>query len=161
MRASSLALAAATMVAAASPCSAGIYTDAMAKCLVAKTTPADRTSLIQWVFGAMSANPAVSGMSSATEAQRTRLNRQTGELLQRLMLEDCHPETVAAMKYEGNGSVEASFGTLGEVAMGDLMADPAVRKEIEAMAGFLDRKRFEALGREVAGNTPGDSAKKN
>lgn len=162
MRAWTLALAGAAMLAGASPASAGIYTDAMAKCLLAKTTQADRTSLVQWVFGAMSANPAVSAMSSATGDQRARLDRLAGLLLQRLMLDDCRAETIAAVKYEGNGALEASFGTLGEVAVRDLMAHPAVQKEIEVMAGTMDRQRFEALAREVAGTTaPTNPPKKN
>jgi hypothetical protein len=96
--------------------SAGLYSDDLARCLIAKSSDADRITLMQWMFSALTAHPAVRSMSNITGAQRDGFTRKAGELFQRLMFVDCHTETVAALKYEGNGALESGFQVLGQAA---------------------------------------------
>jgi hypothetical protein len=150
-----LTLAAAALVAAAEPAAAGIYGDALSKCLVAKSSAADRTLLVQWIFGAMSTHPAVKDVAESRESRRKALTGEAAALFQRLVLEDCRAETVAAVRYDGSGALEASFGVLGQVAMSDLMANPEVTRELEALGSQMDKPRMEALMREAtAPNAP-------
>jgi hypothetical protein len=128
---------------------AGVYSDDLAKCLVAKTTEADKAQLMQWIFAAMSASPAVSSMTSLSPKQREEMNRKGAALFSRLLIADCRSETVTALKYEGQNSIEPSFKVLGEVAMTGLMRDPAVTRELDQLSTFFDTTKLEALVKEA------------
>lgn len=125
------------------------YTADLSKCLVAKTSEADRTDLIKWVFASISASPAVADMTNLTPAQRLDHHRRIGQMFTRLMTQDCRKETVVAIKYEGLSTIEKSFRVLGEVAMRGLMSDPAVTASFGEMATFFDQSALEAVGREA------------
>jgi hypothetical protein len=127
---------------------AGLYADDMAKCLVGKTTEADKTTLVQWIFSAMSASPDVKPMAATTPEQHAAHNRGGAALFQRLILVDCRAETVAALEYEGPASLESSFQMLGQVAMRGLMTDPAVEREMRGFATYFDQEKLRALFRE-------------
>lgn len=129
--------------------SAGIYSDEMAKCLVKSSTADDQTLLVQWIFSAMAAHPAVKPMTNVTAEQQTDFNRKVADLAQRLTIIDCHKETVDALKYEGTASFEQSFSILGQVAMRGMMSNPLVAADLGALSGFMDRKKIEALAKEA------------
>jgi hypothetical protein len=114
------------VVLSSSTVSAGIYTDDLSKCLVKSSSPEDQTMFMQWIFALLSLNPAVEPLSSITSTQRDALNQRVARLYERLLLDDCRNETVDALKYEGPGAIEASFGVLGQVASRGLMTDPSV-----------------------------------
>jgi hypothetical protein len=139
----------AAALAAAAPAAAGIYTDDLSKCLVAKSSAEDRTLAIRWVFGAMSVHPAVADLGRASEAKREELAGRAARLFERLIVEDCRRETVAAVRYDGVGAVQTSFGVLGQVAMSDIMTHSDVNREMEAMASHMDTARVGALLREA------------
>ena len=127
------------------PAHAGIYGDALAKCLVERTTDADKTSAITWVFSAMSAHPAVKAMAKVTPEDRTRATRAFATLSQDLLFKRCRTETVAAVRYEGPQTIEASFGVLGQIAMRGLMTDPAVTPSLAQIGEFADEDAMNAL----------------
>ncbi len=129
--------------------SAGIYSDEMAKCLVKSSTADDQTLLVQWIFSAMAAHPAVKPMTNVTAEQQTDFNRKVADLAQRLTIVDCHKETVDALKYEGPASFEQSFSILGQVAMRGMMSNPLVATDLGALSGFMDRTKIEALAKEA------------
>ena len=137
------------------PCaSAGVFTDDMSKCLVRASSPEDQAALIRFIFAAMALNPNVASLSAMNAEQRNETERMAASLLQRLLLKDCRTETVAALKNEGIGAIEASFGVLGQVAMRGLMADPNVAANLRAFGDGLDRRDLNELLKE-AGIQPG------
>ncbi|HET8534930.1 MAG TPA: hypothetical protein VFL74_05210, partial [Sphingomicrobium sp.] len=62
------------ILACAVPADAGVFTDDLSRCVVQKTTDADRTLLVKWMFAAETKNPALSGMASLSQADRDKLN---------------------------------------------------------------------------------------
>jgi hypothetical protein len=150
-------LAVAAALCTASAASAGVYSDALGKCLVAKTSDADKTLLVQWVFASMSVHPAVAGLATASPAVRRDYSHKTGRLYERLMVSDCRAETLAALRNEGPSSLEAGFAVLGQVAMRNLMGDPRVLGEMQALSEGMDMSRLNALARE-AGLPPSGGA---
>lgn len=149
-----MAAGAAALALAGSPAAAGMYTDALSRCLVEKTGAPDRTLLTQWVFIAMSLHPSVKDIGHSSEAKRKELSGKAARLFERLMTVDCRSQTVAAVRYEGVGAIQSGFGVLGEVAMTDLMAHPEVNRELDAMAAQIDTKRMEAMMGETAAPSP-------
>jgi hypothetical protein len=147
-----------TMVAGSSAW-AGAYTDDLGKCLVRSSSEADRTVLMQWMFSALSANPAVSSLASISEAQREAFNKAAADLLERLVLRDCRQTATEAVKYEGPKALEASFSVLGEVAARGLMADPKAAAELQKLGGHLDHEAWAAFGKEAGMPGPATPAK--
>ena len=144
---------------ASGPASAGVFTDDMAKCLVKSTDADDQTHLMQWIFSMMALNPRLAGVATVTEAQRGAYDDTVARLMERLVLKDCHKETVAALKFEGTNVFEASFKVLGEVASTGIMNDPAVAAGLGAFAKHLDNDKLTALMVEGGVNVPAKPAK--
>ena len=88
-------------------------------------------------------------MSTITSQQRDAFGVKFADIVQRLLTKDCRPEAVAAIKYEGSGTIEASFTVLGNVAGRGLMNEPHVNAGMSAFATHLDKSQFTALGKEA------------
>ena len=145
MRRSAMVMGLALALAASGAARAGAYADAMGKCLVKSSSQADRSTLMVWLFVAMSAGPAVQSMSTATPAQRDDANKQAAALLERLLTQDCRSETVDALRNEGPAAIQQSFMVVGQVAMASLMQDPAVMGQVQGVARYLDIQKFTSL----------------
>lgn len=122
---------------------AGPFTDDMAKCLVKNTTQGDKEALIKWIYAAMSAHPSVKALSNVSTKQGESLNKGAADLMMELLTQRCKVETQQAIKNEGETAIRASFQILGQVAMQDLMGNPAVTKYIGGITTFVDKKSLE------------------
>lgn len=136
-----LAIAASTSGAAR----AGPASDAFAKCLVQSSTGRDRIVFIQWFFAALSVNPNVQSFSTATKQQRAAVTQQTAEVLQRLVVKDCRAEAIAAIRADGSSAIQTSFEVFGRTAATELMSDPAVSKEMNALGDYIDNTKWNDL----------------
>jgi hypothetical protein len=139
--AASLAIAAT----AAGAAQAGPASDTFGTCLVQSSTGKDRIVFVQWMFAALAANPNVASMANVSPERRAELSRQGAEVMQRLILKDCHAEAVAAIRQDGEQAITASFQLFGQAAARELMSDPAVEKEMSGLDAYLDRARWNAL----------------
>lgn len=131
------------------PASAGVYSDDLSKCLVSSANDADRALLVKWIFSAMSASPAVSSMVKVTPDERHAITLQAGGLFTKLIAQTCRTQTVAALKYEGMGAVEAGFAVLGQVAVRGLMTEPAVATEMGSLGAAMDKTQLDAVTKEA------------
>ena len=129
--------------------SAGVYTDDLSKCLVNSSGTEDKIALIQWVFSTLTLNPAVASLSSVKPEQRDEFDRKLAEIATRLVLVDCRKQTIDAVKYEGEKSIESSFEVLGNIAARALMSDPTVASGTQGFIKYLDQSKFQELGKEA------------
>ncbi len=106
----------------------------------------------------MASHPAVAGMSTLTPAQDQQLNLQAAHLFERLMLVDCRPQIVAALKNEGQTAMETGFRVLGEVAARGLFSDPAINAQTQAMGKMVDPTKMAELGKEAGLPSPAAAA---
>ena len=137
------------LLAMGGPARAAVYTDDLAKCLVSKTNPSDQKVLVFWMFSAMSQHPDVQEFAQITDARRANGSKAFAALVNRLLVSDCRPEFVAALKYEGSNVVEPAFNVLGQVAMRGLMGSPEVGKSIASMSDSFDTTGLEGVYREA------------
>lgn len=135
------------MVAGMTPAFAGVYTDDLTRCLVEKSTPADKSTLVQWMFVAMSQHPSVAALTKVTPQDVEKFNSMAGELFMRLLTDVCADHSKKAIKYEGTGAIQSSFGVLGQVAAGDLFANPEVAKVMSGLEKYMDSTKLEALAK--------------
>ena len=133
--------------AVALPADAGVYSDDLAKCLVASTTTRDQTDLVRWIFATAALHPGVSSIAAVSAEQRSAMARTVAELFERLLTESCRSQFSAAMQNEGNQTIEAAFQVLGQVAMRALMADPAVGRGFDEIDTYLHKEKIEAAAK--------------
>ena len=130
--------------------SAGVYTDALGKCLVDNTTMEDRTMLVRWLFTAASAHPAISSLSTVSAADRDAANETTARLFVRLLTDSCKDAAQTALKFEGAAAIQLSFQVLGQVAGAELFSNPQVAAAMGALDKHMDPAALEALKAEPA-----------
>ena len=119
------------------------YTDELSKCLVNSTTAADKTLLVEWMFATASLHPAVQSVATVSDSTRDTLNRALAGVVQRLLTVSCKSEARLAIKYEGNGALEASFGILGQVAARELFGDPKVSAGVSAFGQYMNAEELQ------------------
>jgi hypothetical protein len=119
------------------PASAGIYTDALTRCLVSSVSNNDKVLLIRWMFAGMAMHPEIAAYSKFTDAGRLSDNKALAALFGRLLTVDCLPQTKEAVRYEGGSSIEASFNILGQVASRELLTHPSVNAAISDFAQHI------------------------
>ena len=126
---------------------AGPYANDLAKCLVKSTTVQDRQNLVRWVFSAAAAHPAVKSVVTVSAEQLDESNHAIATLFTKLLTESCRSETQEAMKYEGKGTLQASFQVLGTVAGQELFSSPDVANAMSGLKKYLDQAKLnEVMG---------------
>ncbi len=128
---------------------AGIYTDELSKCLVDGTSTDDRTALVNWIFTAASAHPAIASLSKVTEADKDTADKAIGALFMKLLIESCKPQPQKALRFEEPATLQLSFSVLGQVAGAELFSNPAVAQGMAGLVKYLDAQKLEALKTEA------------
>ena len=129
-----------------SPVQAGPYADDLSRCLVEKTTPADKNALIRWVIAVTTLHPAVQPIARVEAEARARANQETARIFERLLTQQCLDQMQQAVRYEGAAAIQGGFQTLGQVAMMELFADPTVAAALGELDKAIDvQKLREAL----------------
>ena len=144
-------IAAAVAAACLAPCAAlaSEASDRLGHCMVENSSPKDQAALMRWMFSALSLNPSLAAMSSLTTAQRDEVSKGAGALFNRLMLQDCRQEAVAALKADGTKAFEAAFATLGERAAEQLLSDSASSAELQKLGAYFDEAKWAELAKEA------------
>ncbi len=124
---------------------AGIYIENLSKCLAKSTSIEDRTALVQWMFSAASLHPAVQSITTVSKQQLDETNKNTAELLTRLLTHSCEPETKKAVEFEGNITIQTSFQVLGEIAGRELFSSPEVNDGMSEMGKYLNQEKLDYL----------------
>lgn len=124
--------------------SAGPYSDALGRKLVASTTPAEKAVFVRWLFVAMSLHPDLKDMAAITPAQREAANKEIAALMTRMLSETCVAEAKLALKHEGQAAFESAFSIFGEMAAQDLFGNPKVNEGIAELEKYVDGKAIAA-----------------
>jgi hypothetical protein len=132
----------------APPAHASPTSDALGACLVDKSTGHDRKVLARWIFVAMSVHPELHDIFDLTQQTRDAANQGTADIFTRLVTVDCVDETRAAFDRDGAIAMKLAFGKLGEVAMQELISNPAVQASFEGIDKYLDKDKLrQAFGK--------------
>lgn len=137
---------------AAAPSHAGVFGDDLTRCLVESTTKEDRAELVRWIFVAMAQHPLVSSMSNVKADETEKANKQVGVLFMRLLTETCKDKAKAAIKAEGAAAIQLSFQVLGQVAAGEIFADPSVVAVMSGIDKHVDGEKLKELGGVIGAN---------
>lgn len=124
---------------------AGIYSDDLSRCLVAKTSDDDKILLAKWIFTVISVHPSAASMATISDASRTEVSVGTAGIFEALLTDSCRDESAKAVKYEGTAALGESFKVLGEIAMTTLLADPRVEAESQNFIKHVDEAKLKAV----------------
>lgn len=137
-----LSLVFAAGVLAALPVRAGEAADRLSKCLADSATAADRTVLVRWMFGALSAHPDLDDLVAPGGAQRAEAERDAAAVFERLIAQDCAAASRDAIAREGTEGYGSGFETLGELAMEGFVGHPHVQASMEGMVSRIDSQKI-------------------
>ena len=128
---------------------AGPFSDDLGRCTVTATTTADRDLLLRWIFVTAAANPALSDLTAATPAIRTRVIRAAAGVFSRVLLVDCRAQAIAALRNEGPGAMSAGFELMGRAASRQMLSAPGGAASLDQLVDEMDMDGLIALGREA------------
>ena len=121
---------------------AGPTVDQLSNCLVKSTTATDKTTVLQWTFVALSAHPELKKFSNVNEEQRTQLDKNLAQVLQRILVEQCSAQTKAVIAAEGVQAVGDSFQELGQITGEEILENPEVKTQLKGVLRYIDLNRL-------------------
>ena len=127
--------------AAPAPPAAG-PTDALQACIAEAATPADRRTLVRWIFAVVTRHPDLADIGALDAGRRTALERDAARVVERLIADDCTVPTREAMVAGDQAAFEAAFRTLGELAMQDFLTHPEVQSGMAGIGEQVDSARI-------------------
>jgi hypothetical protein len=133
----------------ASSAEASVFTDDLTRCIVNKSSPADRGAFMAWMFSAVSSDPELQKFTTLDRAKRDQIAASAAGIFQRLLLVDCRKEAVAALKSDGEDAITQSFGELGKAATRQMFQSPQAQAELETLGKNFDDTKMNALAREA------------
>ncbi|WP_227601982.1 MULTISPECIES: hypothetical protein [Acinetobacter] len=131
-----------TLLAGVQSANAGPTVDQLSQCLVKSTTAADKTAVLQWTFVALSAHPELKKFSNVNDEQRTQLDKNLAQTLQRILTEQCSTQTQAVIKAEGFQAVGESFQELGSITGEEILKTPEIKDQLKGVVRYIDLNKI-------------------
>ena len=125
---------------------AGPASDALGTCMVDSLSGKERKQLAKWIFFAMSAHPEITAYSKVTQQVRTENDKAVGQLITRLLVDDCPDQAKQALRNESSVALQNAFELVGRVAMQELMTDRNVATAISRFERYADKQKINELG---------------
>jgi hypothetical protein len=116
----------------------------LGNCMVDSLNGKERKQLAKWIFFAVAAHPDMKSYSTATAKDIDESDRTIGNLITRLLTEDCPNELQSAQNADPL-ALKRAFELVGQVAMQELMADQNVMKAITNYSQYVDQQKINAL----------------
>ena len=110
---------------------------ALSHCLAMKSSGQDRETLAKWMLGGLAGTPLSKGLVTLDPASKVQVDKDMARVFERLMTVDCLAEIQAIAKAGDTHGVERGFQTLGQIAMQDVMRDPAVGDSLGAVMNYI------------------------
>lgn len=118
--------------------------DALGRCLADNTTGKERKDLARWVFVSMAAHPEIKPLAAVPSTAADESARDIARMFTSVLVDRCPAQARAALRI-GSKGFESAFGTLGQLAMAELMTDPDVNATLGAFERYLDRGKLATL----------------
>ena len=116
--------------------------DQLSDCLVKSTTATDKTAVLQWTFVALSTHPDLKQFSQVTEDQKTALDKNVAQVLQRILVEQCSAQTKAVIQADGIQAVGESFQQLGQITGDEIVKNTEVKQQLNGLLRYVDLNKM-------------------
>lgn len=121
---------------------AGQTVDQLSECLVKSTTATDKTTVLQWAFTALAQHPELKVFSNVTPEQKTALDKNLAQTLQRILTEQCSTQAQAVIKAEGLQAVGESFQELGSITGEEILKTPEIKQQLNGVLKYIDLNKL-------------------
>ena len=116
--------------------------DRLSECLVKSTTASDKTTVLQWTFVALSNHPDLKQFSHVTAEQKTALDKNVAQVLQRILVDQCSTQTKAVIQADGVQAVGESFQQLGQITGEEILKTPEVKHQLNGLLRYVDMNKL-------------------
>lgn len=116
--------------------------DRLSDCLMKSTTASDKTTVLQWTFVALSNHPELKQFSHVTDEQKTALDKNVAQVLQRILVDQCSAQTKAVIQAEGVQAVGESFQQLGQITGEEILKTPEVKHQLNGLLRYVDMNKL-------------------
>ncbi len=116
-------------------------TEVFGGCLVDNLNGKERKKLAKWIFFAIAAHPEIQSFSNVSADDRIENDKYIGNLVSRLLADNCPNEMMAAYKVNPL-AIEKAFELVGQVAMQELMTDQAVTSSISSYINYTNQEKI-------------------
>lgn len=121
-------------------------TQEFATCLTDSMTGKERKYLAKWMFISFSVHPEISAYFKVSDETKDNSNKFVGELITRLLTEDCPDLARAAIEKRGGIALKKAFGLVGKVAMEELTRNELVEESLTEFGKYVDKDKLRSLG---------------
>ena len=118
---------------------------ALGKCLVGKSSGDDRILIARWMGASIAMSPAMKDVVMVDAEAKDAIDREMAVTFTRLMTEECRAEMGALVKAQDAAGIQAASGMLGQMAMQELLRDPATMQALIAYAKYIDSAAMQKL----------------
>ena len=118
---------------------------ALGKCLVGKSNGEDRILVARWMGASIAMSPAMADVVTVDADKKDAIDREMAATFTRLMTVDCQAEMGALVKARDAMGIQAASGMLGQMAMQELLRDPATMQALMAHAKYIDQSAMQKL----------------
>nr|WP_171063619.1 hypothetical protein [Acinetobacter brisouii] len=116
--------------------------DRLSDCLMKSTTATDKTAVLQWTFVSLSNHPDLKQFSHVTDEQKTALDKNVAQVLQRILVDQCSTQTKAVIQAEGVQAVGESFQQLGQITGEEIIKNPEVKQQLNGLLRYVDMNKL-------------------
>ena len=121
---------------------ASSQTDQLSACLIEHTTAADKTSVLQWTFAALSSHPDLKAFAQVSDAQKEQLDKNFAAVVQRIVIEQCSIQAKAVIQADGVEGIGASFQELGQITGEEILKNPEIKSQLKGVLRYVDLNKL-------------------
>jgi hypothetical protein len=129
------------------PALAQTPTDTFADCMINSLNGKERKNLAKWIFLSMAAHPSIKPFLNATANDIQESDQYIGQLITRLLADDCPNELKAAYQSDPK-AVENAFELVGKIAMQELMTNKETMNALTNYFIYADQEKISNILRE-------------
>ena len=90
----------------------------------------------------MAAHPDLKQYSNVSDAQKTQLDKNLAQVMQRILVEQCSTQTQAVIKADGLQAVGESFQELGSITGDEILKTPEIKQQLQGVLRYVDLNKL-------------------
>lgn len=101
--------------------------------------------MARWVYVGMSSHPEIQSLSNVTDEHRVELDKKIADIFTKLITDSCPKQAKKVIEQDGIVGFQSAFGTIGQLAMQELMTNPNVSASFTNYTKYMDQNKFKSI----------------
>ena len=125
--------------------SAGPYKDDLIRCVGDSLTENDKNNFAFFIALSFSRLPEMRDIFFLDEIRKDKIIRDYATSLDRLIILDCRSQSENVVKFEGPNELASAANMMGQIALREKLADPAVVELFDEMEEYVSTDEWNEL----------------